>query len=187
MTTENHPYVARKMFFVTGIGRHKHQLVSFEAALRDAGIAHFNLVYVSSIFPPGCKIVSAEEGLAEMKPGQIVHCVMARIDTNEPSRRITSALGLAKPANHELHGYISEHHGYGEHPDVAEEFAEDLAATMLATTLGIEFDPDDAWNERKQVYQASGRIISTQAWSASAEGEEDGLWTSVIATAVFVL
>jgi arginine decarboxylase len=174
------------MFFVTGKGTHKHQLVSFEAALRDAGIAHFNLVYVSSIYPPGCKIISAADGLKGLKAGQIVHCVMARIETNEPSRRITSALGLAIPAEPNQYGYISEHHAYGISEEDGEEYAEDLAATMLATTLGIEFEPDDAWNERKQVYQASGRIFRTQAWSISAEGSEEGLWTTVISAAVFV-
>jgi arginine decarboxylase len=179
--------VGKKIFFVTGKGTHRHELGSFEAALRDAGIAQFNLVYVSSILPPNCEIVSPEEGISALLPGQIVHCVMARIATNEPSRRITAALGLAIPQSRDQYGYISEHHGFGEHPSVAEEIAEDLAATMLATTLGIEFDPDDAWNERKQVYQASGQIFSTQAWSISAEGEEDGLWTTVIAAAVFVM
>lgn len=178
--------VASRMFFVTGRGTHKHQLVSFEAALRDAGIANYNLVYVSSIFPPNCEIVKPEIGLKELSSGQIVHCVMARIETNEPSRRITSALGLAIPAEQNHYGYISEHHAYGISAEDAEEYAEDLAATMLATTLGIEFDPDDAWNERKQVYQTSGRIFRTQAWSISAEGCEDCRWTTVIAAAVFL-
>ncbi len=179
--------VPQKIFFVTGMGVHKEKLAAFETALRDAGIARYNLVHVSSIFPPECEIIDRQEGESLLTPGQIVHCVMARSETNEPSRRITSALGLARPQEADQYGYISEHHAFGDLQEVAEEYAEDLAATMLATTLGIEFDPDDAWNERKQVYQASGRIFETRAWSISAEGREDGKWTCVVAAAVMVI
>ena len=60
----NTPFVPQEMFFTKGVGKHSHNLQSFESALRGAGIAHFNLVRVSSIFPPGCKIISRQRGLA---------------------------------------------------------------------------------------------------------------------------
>jgi arginine decarboxylase len=178
--------VATKMFFVTGKGTHKHQLVSFEAALRDAGIAHFNLVYVSSIYPPGCKIISAADGLKGLKAGQIVHCVMARIDTNEPSRRITSALGLAIPAEPNQYGYISEHHAYGISEEDGEEYAEDLAATMLATTLGIPFDAEKDYNARKEQYAMGGEIVDTTSITMAVTAEPGGVWTTVICAAVLI-
>jgi arginine decarboxylase len=180
-------FVPRKAFFVTGLGVHKHRLASFEAALRDAGIAPFNLVYVSSILPPNCQIVEREEGLADLDFGQIVYCVMAKSETCEPSRLIATAIGLAVPQESNRYGYISEHHAFGESADFAGEYAEDLAATMLATTLGIDFDPDVAWNERKQIYEASGQIIKTTAHSVDAEGPEDGSWITAISAAVFVI
>lgn len=179
--------VPKKIFFVTGQGVHKDKLASFELALRDAGIAAFNLVYVSSIFPPNCEITDVEEGLAELRQGQIVFCVMAKAETNEPSRLITAAVGHAVPQEKNRYGYISEHHSYGESAEFSAEYAEDLAATMLATTLGIEFDPDEAWNERRQIYEASGQIIRTRAYSVAAEGSEDGKWTTVLSTAVFII
>jgi len=43
-------YVPRYMFFTRGIGIAKEKLSSFENALRDARIAHLNLVTVSSYF-----------------------------------------------------------------------------------------------------------------------------------------
>jgi arginine decarboxylase len=175
-----------KVFFVKGVGVHKDRLASFEAALRNAGIEKFNLVNVSSIFPPGCKIISKEEGLKYLRPGEIVFCVMARNDTNEPNRLISAAIGLAIPKNKNTYGYLSEHHAYGQKGEVAGEYAEDLAATMLATTLGIPFDADKAWNERKQQYMASGHIFKTMHICQSAEGHKNGLWTSVVAAAVFV-
>jgi arginine decarboxylase len=179
-------FTPAKVFFTKGVGIHKDKLASFERALRDAGIEKYNLVYVSSILPPNCKIVSKEEGLSLIKPGQIVFCVMARTDTNEPNRLISSAIGIAVPKDSNNYGYLSEHHGYGEKGEKAGEYAEDLAATMLATTLGIEFDPNQAWEEREQIYKASGNIFRTTNISQSAEGNKDGLWTTVIAAAVMI-
>ena len=178
--------VPTKMFFTKGVGVHKDKLAAFEAALRDAGIEKFNLVYVSSILPPNCKIVTKEEGLTYFKPGQIVFCVMARSETNEPNRLICSSIGVAIPKDANHYGYLSEHHSYGETAKKAGEYAEDLAATMLATTLGIPFDPDDAWEEREQQYKASGHIFKTREFTQSAEGHKDGLWTTTIAATVLI-
>ncbi len=178
--------IPKKVFFVKGVGIHKERLSSFELALRDAGIERFNLVYVSSIYPPNCKIITKEEGLRELSPGQIIYCVMARNETNEPNRLIAAAVGLAIPHDKTLYGYLSEHHSYGEKGEYAGEYAEDLAATMLATTLGIPFDLNQAWDERKQIYKASGHIIRTTHIHQSAEGHKAGLWTTVIAAAVFI-
>jgi len=178
--------VPTKMFFTKGVGVHKDRLASFELALRNAGIEKCNLVYVSSILPPNCKIISKEEGLVLLNAGQIVYCVMARNDTNEPNRLISSAIGVAVPKDTNNYGYLSEHHTFGERGEVSGEYAEDLAATMLATTLGVEFDSSKAWEEREQIYKASGNIFKTTNISQSAEGNKDGLWTTVIASAVLL-
>lgn len=178
--------VPSKMFFTKGVGYHKEHLSSFEAALRSAGIAEYNLVYVSSIFPPNCKRISFEEGKKLLLPGQIVHVVMARNSTNEPNRLIAASIGLAQPTDPSQYGYLSEHHSFGETDEKAGEYSEDLAATMLATTLGLEFDSQAAWDEREQVFKSSGKIIRTTNITQSAQGHKDGLWTTVVAAAVFV-
>lgn len=179
--------VPTKVFFTKGVGVHKDYLTSFELALRDAGIAPFNLVTVSSIFPPGCKKVSREEGLKHLNHGEIVFCVMARNATSEPNRLIAASVGCAIPSDPLHHGYLSEHHPYGETDSKAGEYAEDLAASMLATTIGIEFDPNTAWDEREQQYKASGKIFKTTNFTQSALGNKNGLWTTVISAAVFIL
>lgn len=178
--------IPTRMFFTKGVGVHKDRLASFESALRNAGIEKFNLVYVSSILPPNCKIIAREEGLIDLKPGQIVFVVMARSETNEPNRLIVSSIGVAVPSDPNTYGYLSEHHSYGETAKKAGEYAEDLAATMLATTLGIEFDSEQAWEEREEIYKASGHIFRTREITQSAEGHKDGLWTTVIACAVLL-
>jgi len=178
--------VPTKIFLTKGAGMHKDKLASFELALRNAGIEKYNLVYVSSILPPNCKIIPKEDGLKEMLPGQMIFCVMAKNETSEPNRLISSAIGLAVPKDTNSYGYLSEHHAFGEKADIAGEYAEDLAATMLATTLGIEFNPAQAWHEREQIYKASGIIFKTTHICQSAEGNKDGLWTTTIAAAVFL-
>ncbi|MDD4888560.1 MAG: arginine decarboxylase, pyruvoyl-dependent [Phycisphaerae bacterium] len=178
--------VPSRVFFTHGVGVHKHRLQSFELALRDAGIERFNLVRVSSIFPPHCKIISAVQGLSYLKAGQILHVVLAEASTDEPGRLVCAGLGLAKPARGDQHGYISEHHGFGLNNKKTGDLVEDMAATMLATTLGIEFDPETGYDTRKEVYRMSGKIVLTRNVVQTAEGNKYGLWTTVVAAAVFV-
>ncbi len=182
----NTKMVPRKVFFTKGVGIHKDKLASFELALRKAGIEKCNLVMVSSILPPNCEIVSKDLGAEMLKPGQITFCVMARSETNEPNRLISAAIGLAVPKDRDNYGYLSEHHAYGETDSKAGEYAEDLAATMLSTTLGIDFNPQTAWQEREQVYKASGKIFKTTNICQSAQGNKEGLWTTVLSAAVFI-
>ncbi len=179
-------YVPRFVFFTKGAGKDKAKLASFENALREAGIAHLNLVQVSSIFPPGCKILDKETGLAKLEAGEITHCVMAKEESLEPGRRIVASVGLALPEGNERYGYLSEHHGYGQTETEAGEFAEDIAASMLATTLGIEFDPEKDYDERRDIYKMSGKIIHSQHISQAALGAESNLWTTVVAAAIFI-
>ncbi|MCX6133603.1 MAG: arginine decarboxylase, pyruvoyl-dependent [Ignavibacteriales bacterium] len=179
-------FVPTKMFFTKGVGRHKDYLQSFELALRDAGIEKCNLVTVSSIYPPNCKRIPKEEGLKFLEPGAITFCVMARNATNEPNRLVASAIGVAQPADQNLYGYLSEHHPFGETDERAGEYAEDLAATMLASTLGLEFDPNTAWDEREKMFKMSGKIVRTFNVTQSAEGDKKGIWTTVIAVAVLL-
>jgi len=178
--------IPSKIFLTKGVGVHKDKLASFELALRRAGIEKSNLVAVSSIFPPKCKTVSKKEGLGLLKPGQITFCVMARNETKEPGRLISSAIGVAMPMDRKHYGYLSEHHAYGENQKGSGDYAEDLAATMLATTLGVPFEADKAWDERKQVYRASGNIFKTTNVCQTAKGDKNGLWVNVIALAVFI-
>ncbi len=179
--------VPTKFFATKGIGRHKDHLQSFELALRNAGIQHCNLVTVSSILPPGCKKITRESGLAQLRPGQITYTVLSKNSTNEPHRLLAASIGIAMPVEKEIYGYISEHHSYGQTGDSAGDYAEDLAATMLATTRGIEFDPETAWDERKKLFHSSGMIIRTTNVTQSGTGYKSGLWTTVLAAVVFIL
>lgn len=178
--------IPEKIFLTKGVGIHKERLASFELALRDAGIASCNLVYVSSIVPPNCTLLSKNEGVGLLKPGQIIFCVMGRIDTNEPNRLIASAIGMAIPYDKTVYGYLSEHTSYGQTQDKAGDYAEDLAASMLASTLDVPFDVDKAWDIKQEIWNISGKKVITRNISQSAEGNKDGLWTTAITAAIMI-
>lgn len=179
-------FVAKKIFLTKGVGRHREKLPSFEMALRDAGLAPFNLVYVSSIFPPHCRLIARSQGLKQLYPGQIVFSVVSSNATNEPHRLIASSIGVAIPADASSYGYLSEHHSFGEKENVAGDYAEDLAAEMLATTLGVEFDPDRSWDEKREIWRISNKIVKSTSVTKSAVGDKNGLWTTVVAGAIFI-
>lgn len=177
--------VPPRVFLTKGVGRHKERLTSFEMALRNAGIAQFNLVKVSSIFPPLCKLIHKADGLKRLRPGQITYCVLSQNATNEPHRLLAAAVGLAIPKNPNNYGYLSEHHSFGQKEKTVGDYAEDLAASMLATIIDVKFDPDKSWDEKKEQWKISGEIVHTCNVTQSAVGDKNGLWTTVLAVAVF--
>ena len=179
-------FVAKKIFLTKGVGKHRERLSSFELALRNAGIAAANLVRVSSIFPPHCKLISRSQGLRLLAPGQVLFVVISENSTREPHRLIAASVGLALPADKSMYGYLSEHHSFGETEEIAGEYAEELAAEMLATTLDVEFDPDLNWDEKKEIYRISNKIVRTMNITQSAVGDKRGLWTTVLAAAIMI-
>lgn len=179
-------FVPKRMFLTKGVGKHREKLTSFELALRSAGIASCNLVRVSSIFPPRCKLISRAEGMKELRPGQVTFCVMSENSTREPHRLIAASIGVAIPTDRNTFGYLSEHHSFGETEEIAGEYAEELAAEMLATTLGLDFDPDKSWDEKKEIYRISNRIVRTSHITQSAIGDKRGLWTTVLSASILL-
>ena len=179
-------FVAKKIFLTKGVGKHRERLSSFELALRNAGIAACNIVRVSSIFPPHCKLISRSEGLKHIKAGQVAFTVISENQTREPHRLIAAGVGLALPADKSMFGYLSEHHSFGESEEIAGDYAEELAAEMLATTLDVDFDPDTSWDEKKEIYRISNKIVRTDNVTQSAVGAKNGNWTTTIAAAILL-
>jgi arginine decarboxylase len=178
--------VPKKVFLTKGVGRDPDKLTSFEMALRNAGIARLNLVRVSSIFPPGCKLIPKARGLELLNPGEITYVVLSENATNEPHRLMAASIGMAIPRDTEQAGYLSEYHSFGEKEKKAGDYAEDLAASMLATILGVEFDPEESWDNKREIWKISGKIVKTTSITQSAIGAKRGVWTTVIAGAVFI-
>ena len=178
--------VPKEVFFTKGDGTHKDKLRSFELALRDAGIEKQNLVTVSSILPPGCKIISRTQGLRKLSPGAITFAVLSTCSSDEPRRLIAASVGCARPTDNNGYGYLSEFHACGMTEKEAGDYAEDMAAAMLASTLGIEFDEDTSWDEKKEVYRISNKIYKSTNTTQSAIVTKKG-FTTVVAAAVFII
>lgn len=177
--------VPKKMFFTKGVGSHKQELRSFELALRDAGIEKCNIVHVSSIFPPNCELISKNEGLRYIYPGMITFAVTARVSSNEARRLIAASIGCAIPSDSNTYGYLSEYYAFGQTEKEAGDTAEDLAAAMLASTLGIEFDEDKGWDEKEDIFRISDKIVKTTNVTQSAMVDK-GCYTTVVAAGVFI-
>ncbi len=179
--------VPKKVFFVKGKGFHKSKLAAFEQALREAGIEKFNIVNVSSILPPYCIEINKEDGLKQLRAGQVIFSVLARAESNEYNRLLCASIGVAKPANKEHYGYLSEHHAFGIKPEKVGDIAEDLAAEMLATTLGVPFDPDSNYDEKREIFKMDGKIVETKSITSHATVKEEDEWAVVLAAAIFIL
>ncbi|RMF90329.1 MAG: arginine decarboxylase, pyruvoyl-dependent [Methanobacteriota archaeon] len=178
--------IPSRLFLTSGVGVHREKLQSFELALRDAGIERYNLVRVSSILPPGCKIISRAAGSKLLSPGEVVFCVLSQNASNERNRLIAASIGVAIPKDKGQYGYLSEHHSFGQTENVAGNYAEDLAASMLASTLGIEYDEDICYDEKREIWRLSGKIVKTRNITKSAVVGKDGRWTTVVAAAVMI-
>jgi len=179
--------VAKKLFLTKGVGVADDKLTSFEFALRNAGIAGTNIVLISSIFPPQAKLVSRKDGLKLIKPGQVLFTIYSRNQTNEPHRLVSASVGVAQPKDTNKYGYLSEYESFGQDERKTGDYAEDVAAQMLASSLGIPFDIDKSWDEKRQQWTISGKIYKTQNMTQTAKGNKDGKWTTVFAAAVLIL
>ena len=74
-------------------------------------------------------------------------------------------------------------------PDLLEaagDYAEDLAAAMMASTLGLEFDEDQSWDEKKELFRISDQIVRTTNVTQSTVIGTNGWYSTVIASAVFL-
>jgi arginine decarboxylase len=125
-------------------------------------------------------------GLNKLDSGQITFAVISKNSSNEPGRVIASAIGCAIPIDKRLYGYLSEHSSFGQREKEVGDYAEDLAAEMLASTLGIPFDVDSDYDEKREIFKIDGRIVRTRNIAKSAVCAKGGKWTTVIAAAVFV-
>ena len=179
--------VAKKLFLTKGVGVADDKLTSFEFALRQAGIAGTNIVLISSIFPPNAKLIPRKDGLKLIKPGQILFTIYSRNQTNEPNRLVSASVGIAQPTDRSKYGHLSEYDAFGKNEIESGDYAEDVAAQMLASSLGIPFDIDKSWDEKRQQWTISGQIYKTKNITQSAKGNKDGKWTTVFAAAVLVL
>ena len=179
--------VPKYAFIVSGCGKAKEKLASFEMALRDAGIAEYNLVKVSSILPPNCKIINKKKGISMLSPGQIVFVVMSEQSTNEPGRQITASVGIAIPPDRSKHGYLSEHHSYGQTKKESGIYSKNLAEYMLATIMDGSVNAEKNYNQQKDLWKIKGKPIQTKEVTSYSCGDQNGNWVTVLSAVVLII
>ena len=52
------------------------------------------------------------------------------------------------------------------------KYVEDLAAEMLATTYGVNFDPDASWDEKRELWEIDNRIVKASLLFKRLVGQE---------------
>jgi len=100
---------------------------------------------------------------------------------------MAGSVGISEPRDKSRYGYLSEYHSFGETEKEAGDYAEDIAAQMLASSLGIKFDINKSWDEKRKQWKISGEIYKTRNMTQSAVGDPKGHWTTVFAAAVLIL
>ena len=122
-----------------------------------------------------------------IKPWQIMFTIYSRNQTNEPHRLCAASVGIAQPKDTDRYGYLSEYDSFGQTEKQAGDYAEDIAAQMLASSLGIPFDLDKSWDEKREQWNISGEIYKTRNITQTAIADKNGKWTTVFAAAVLLI
>ena len=106
------------------------ELAAFDGALHQAGVAHFNLIRLSSLIPPGSRLEIPDRG--SRLPGgwgDRLYCVYAEHRVSEVGQQACAGLGWIQDEDTGA-GVLVEHHGHDE-TDVESQLKmtlDDLAA-----------------------------------------------------------
>jgi arginine decarboxylase len=181
------PIIPTRFFFVKGVGTHEKDMRAFEEALRDAGVHMCNLVKISSVIPPGCKRISTEEGKRRLRPGSVIHAVIAESQTNEPGQLVGAAIGMAQPKGRERFGYLTEvESAIGREAEDLQQDVEEMALENLVTEMGFKFDGDKIMRRGKKNYDIRGNKIAVDSIVETARGEEGNKYTVVFVAAIML-
>ncbi len=99
----------KKVYITSGIGQGDTYLSAFDNALADAGIANYNLIYLSSIIPPGWKTQVGKLKTEDKEYGKKLYVVMARQDEKVSGKEAWAGLGWSQ--NGDGRGLFVEHKG----------------------------------------------------------------------------
>jgi hypothetical protein len=88
--------------------------------------------------------------------------------------QLATSIGLARPIDKSSYRYLSEYHAFGRMDEEAGNYSEDLAAAMLASTLGVEFDEDESWGNKRQLWKICGNMVGSRNITQSAIVDKHG-------------
>lgn len=171
-------WVPTRVFMTAGVGVHELERVAVQHAMRDAGVADSNMIKVSSVMAPGLRIISREEGIRLLRPGNMVCAVIAQGQTDQPHQRVTPALAWAQPEKKGVPGYIAE-----VEEDLAKGMSEATATKqvgeevleLMAMRLRVKIDAERLWENRgrERMVRIGGTRVRVGALCASTVGPEE--------------
>lgn len=88
------------------------KIAAFDAALFDAGIANFNLIYLSSIIPPRSRVIVKRLGWDNKGYGDRLYVVISRVDIDKTGK--TAFVGLGWFYDKNKGGVFVEHSSYNK-------------------------------------------------------------------------
>ena len=105
-----------RYFLASGTSEGYTSLNAFDGALLQAGIGNTNIVKMSSIVPPHCKLVAP----IALPPGALVPAAYAAITSDVPGEIISAGVAVALPEDEDQNGLIMEYSAKGERHKIEE-------------------------------------------------------------------
>jgi arginine decarboxylase len=105
-----------RYFLASGASDGYTPLNAFDGALLQAGIGNTNIVKMSSIVPPHCKLVAP----FALPPGALVPTAYAAITSDVPGEIISAGIAVALPEDENQNGLIMEYSAQGERAKIEE-------------------------------------------------------------------
>jgi len=98
-----------KISIVNGSGEGATELSAFDSALMDAGIANLNLIYLSSVIPPGTIIDFVKPSFNKKDFGSRLYVVISEMRTKVPNKELWVGVGWVQDIDTKK-GLFVEHH-----------------------------------------------------------------------------
>lgn len=121
-----------------GTGEGPTELAAFDHALVKAGVANFNLIYLSSVLPLGSKVVKTKKpNIPVSKWGDRLYIVIAQKRTIQRNQEVWAGIGWVQDPKTKK-GLLVEHEGHNE-AEVRADIENSLQA--LVKNRGVKFGP----------------------------------------------
>jgi len=121
-----------------GVGTGPTEMAAFDQALVKAGAANYNLIYLSSILPPGSEVTFATRPKQpEGEWGDRLYVVMAQNRTSLRNQEVWAGIGWMQDPETKQ-GLLTEHEGHSE-AEVRADIEHTLSA--LAKNRRMSFGP----------------------------------------------
>lgn len=89
-----------------GVGVGSTEIVAFDAALRDAAIADFNLIRVTSIVPPNAPVYRLRRGIVPIDGNGLMLPTVYSMSTRSEPGIVSAAVGVGVPEDETRSGVI---------------------------------------------------------------------------------